>query len=174
MLRLRQILFSLVLASGLSFSISAQVVSTATGHITAEIISAFAAEETSELNFGKFSPGMSGGELTLTPQGSVMVLGSVYAGSGFRSPGSFTVTGDVDATYSITLPNEPVYITNTKNSRTMLVDRWISYPSAGTGTGQLQNGYQVVYIGATLKMGNLSDNPVGIYSGSYTVTFDFN
>jgi hypothetical protein len=38
----------------------------------------------------------------------------------------------------------------------------------------LQNGFQIVYVGATLKVGTLIDNPVGIYTGVYTITFDFN
>ncbi len=56
----------------------------------------------------------------------------------------------------------------------MLVENWNSVPAPGIGTGMLQNGYQTVYVGATLKVGSLSDNPVGIYSGSYEITFDFN
>jgi hypothetical protein len=56
----------------------------------------------------------------------------------------------------------------------MIVDDWVSVPNEGMGTGQLQNGFQVVYVGATLKVGNLNDNPIGIYTGSYKVTFDFN
>jgi hypothetical protein len=56
----------------------------------------------------------------------------------------------------------------------MLVDSWNSVPTPGTGTGMLLNGYQTVYVGATLKVGTLNDNPVGIYTGSYEITFDFN
>jgi len=29
-------------------------------------------------------------------------------------------------------------------------------------------------VGATLKVGTLTDNPAGIYTGTYTITFDFN
>ncbi|HCC71036.1 MAG TPA: hypothetical protein DEQ09_07800 [Bacteroidales bacterium] len=65
-------------------------------------------------------------------------------------------------------------ITNVSGARTMVVDNWMSIPSQGAGTGLLQNGFQVVYIGATLKIGNLNDNPVGVYRGSYIITFDFN
>ena len=56
----------------------------------------------------------------------------------------------------------------------MLVDNWVSVPSPGVGTGMLQGGYQVVYVGATLNVGTLLDNPVGIYTGTYIITFDFN
>ena len=56
----------------------------------------------------------------------------------------------------------------------MQVQDWVSIPSPGVGAGKLQNGFQVVHVGATLKVGTLNDNPVGIYMGSYTITFDFN
>jgi hypothetical protein len=38
----------------------------------------------------------------------------------------------------------------------------------------LQYDFPTVYVGATLDVGTLNDNPVGIYTGSYTITFDFN
>jgi hypothetical protein len=59
-------------------------------------------------------------------------------------------------------------------ARTMTVEEWRSVPEASPGAGMLENGFQTVYVGATLKVGNLNDNPVGIYTGTYTITFDFN
>ena len=146
----------------------------ATGHITAEIIPVFSASETSQLNFGRFAPGPQGGEIILTPESTISVMGTVYKGSGFHNAASFYLSGDVNASYSITLPANPVILTHIDNSKTMLVKDWVSIPSPGMGTGMLQNGFQNIYVGATLKVGTLNDNPVGIYSGSYTITFDFN
>jgi hypothetical protein len=60
------------------------------------------------------------------------------------------------------------------SAKTMIIENWMSNPGLGTGAGILQDGYQIVYVGATLKVGPLSDNPVGIYAGTYTITFDFN
>ena len=60
------------------------------------------------------------------------------------------------------------------SARTMTVEEWNSVPAPGTGTGILQDGFQVVSVGATLNVGTLYDNPVGIYTGTYTITFDFN
>jgi hypothetical protein len=147
---------------------------TVTGQIFAEIIPVFAASETSQLNFGRFSPGPQGGAIVLTPQGTVSTMGSVFIGTGVHNPASFYITGDADAAFSISLPTSPVIIKHMSGSRTMLVDSWISNPAPGTGSGMLKNGYQTVYIGATLKVGTLDDNPVGIYTGSYDITFDFN
>jgi hypothetical protein len=148
--------------------------STVTGHITAEVISTLSAIETSQLSFGKFSPGPQGGELILTPQNTVSVLGSVWPGSGTHNAASFYVTGDPGAAYSITLPASPVTIRHMGTARSMTVQDWRSVPEAAPGAGMLENGSQTVYVGATLKVGNLNDNPVGVYTGTYTITFDFN
>jgi hypothetical protein len=147
----------------------------ASGHITAEVISAFTAVETSQMNFGRFSPGPQGGEIILTPQSTISILGSIYKGPGSYHAASFYVSGDIDATYSISLPAGAVLLTNTSaNAKTMKVENWVSIPAPGVGAGKLQDGFQTVYVGATLKVGTIADNPVGKYTGSYIITFDFN
>ena len=147
---------------------------TATGHVLAEIIPMFTASETSQMNFGRFSPGPQGGEIILTPESTISVLGSVYKGSGSQNAASFYVTGDDDASYTITLPSKPVVLTHISDAKTMIVKDWVSIPTPGIGAGKLRSGFQIVYVGATLKVGTLNDNPIGIYMGSYTITFDFN
>ncbi len=146
----------------------------ATGHIFAEIIPVFAASETAQLNFGRFSPGPQGGKIILTPQNTISVTGSIFSGSGVHNAASFYVSGDNDATYSISLPEVPVILRHQNSARTMTVEEWNSVPTPGTATGMLQDGYQVVSVGATLNVGTLNDNPVGVYTGTYTITFDFN
>ncbi|MBG0860346.1 MAG: DUF4402 domain-containing protein [Bacteroidales bacterium] len=146
----------------------------ATGHVVAEIVPAFTATETSQLNFGRFSPGPQGGKIILTPQNTISVLGSVFKGTGIYNAASFYITGDQDAAFSVTLPASPVVLKHTLSAKTMFVDGWMSVPAPGIGTGRLQNGYQTVFVGATLNVGTLEDNPVGIYSGTYEISFDFN
>ena len=176
MKRPAKLIFSLILLFFAAHNLVAQTGQefTVTGHITAEVIPVFSASESSQMNFGRFSPGPQGGELILTPQGTISVMGSVFAQSGLHNAASFYISGNEDAAFSITLPASPVLLTNVNNSRTMRVEQWISHPSSGTGTGMLQNGFQMVYVGATLKVGTLIDNPVGIYTGTFTITFDFN
>jgi len=145
-----------------------------TGHVIAEVISAFSASEASQLNFGRFAPGPQGGQIILTPESTVSVLGSVFKGSGIFNAASFHVSGDANASFSITLPSGPVVLSHTSSARTMLVRDWVSIPSADLAAGMLQNGFQEVFVGATLNVGTLIDNPPGIYTGTYTITFDFN
>ena len=177
MTRLDKILFSLVFVFCLTFSdVIAQGVSTvsATGHIYAEIVPVFSVNETSQLNFGRFSPGPQGGEIILTPQSTMSVLGSVFKSTGSYNAASFYVSGDSDASYSISLPTSPVMLTHTSEAKMMLIEDWVSIPEAGIGTGILQGGFQTVFVGATLKVGTLYDNPVGVYTGTFEITFDFN
>jgi hypothetical protein len=177
MVRLFKILIILtgyLLVNHGEISAQSSVPVTAQGQIFAEIISMYTATERAQMNFGRFSPGDQGGEIVLTPESTFSVLGSIYMGPGSRNAASFTVSGDVDAIFSISLPAVPVLLTHTSSARTMQVTNWVSNPVSGIGTGNLQNGSQVIYVGATLKVGTIIDNPVGIYSGSYSITFDFN
>ena len=73
-----------------------------------------------------------------------------------------------------TLPTAPAYLTNSENGKTMEVGGWESYPAAGLGAGVLIDGVLNLNVGATLKVGTRSDNPVGIYSGTYSITFSYN
>jgi len=141
--------------------------------IFAEIITVNSAGEKTSLNFGRFSPGPQGGTIKLSPQSTLSIQGSGFKGSGVHNAASFYLSGE-SATYSITLPSQPVVLTHSLKDKTMLVEGWVSTPSPEAGTGTQQEGSQIVYVGATLKVGSVSDNPMGIYTGSYTITFDFN
>lgn len=177
MLRPAKILLSLGLFIFFNLNYSAAQVTqsiSATGHVFAEVIPVFSARETSQLNFGRFSPGPQGGKIILTPQSTLSVQGSIVMGTGSHNAASFYVTGDENASYSISLPSDPVILKHNSSERSMVLEDWNSWPPPGNGTGVLQNGFQVVNVGATLKIGNIHDNPVGVYTGSYTITFDFN
>lgn len=176
MKRLRKVFFCLVVLFTVTVCINAQSASSvnATGHVFAEIISVFSATETAELNFGRFSPGPQGGGILLTPESTISVFGSVFAGTGLHNAASFYVSGATDASFTITLPANPVVLKHVSSSKTMVIEELISNPGTGMGAGILQDGSQTIYVGAKLRVGTLLDNPVGIYAGTYTITFDFN
>jgi hypothetical protein len=152
----------------------AQAQFSASGSMFAVVIQALTATENTQLSFGKFSPETNGGEIRLSPQGVRSVAGSLHLSGGGHSAGSFVVTGEDQATFNITLPGEQSLLINPINSKTMLVKDWESFPGAGIGTGVLTGGSQEIKIGATLVVGSIDDNPVGIYSGTYFITFDYN
>jgi hypothetical protein len=174
-LRIRSIsLICLLIASVFRTEAQTPMSASVTGHITAEVISTLSAVETSQLSFGRFSPGPQGGKLIMTPESAISVMGSVWPGSGTHSAASFYVTGETGVAFTISLPVSPVTINHVGSPKTMTVDDWRSVPEAEPGAGMLENGFQIVYIGATLNVGTLNDNPTGVYTGTYTVTFDFN
>ena len=142
--------------------------------IFAEVISAITANETAQLNFGKFSPTTQGGQVLITPDGSRTSTGTVVLSQGPHHAAGFYITGENNATFSISLPTAPAVITNVSNAKTMTVADWISIPPQGSGMGVLAGGAQEIKVGATLFVGSMNDNPVGLYSGTYQIKFDYN
>ncbi len=164
----------ILICLSLLLSITARSQSTITAQAFAEVIAALTATETAQLNFGRFSPEVQGGQVIVTPSGVRSTTGSVVLGGGASSSGKFYITGAPDATFSIQLPTEPSYLLHQNSNKTMVVSNWSSVPAAGEGTGILVNGEQYVNIGATLMVGSLIDNPVGMYAGTYELTFAYN
>jgi len=145
-----------------------------TATATAEVIEALRAAEVAALNFGRFSPETSGGEIKITPDGIRTSQGSVSLSGGQYNPASFQLAGQSDATVTITLPQTATTLTNLATGKTMEVYRWETNNVTNTGTGVLTKGTLLLRIGATLKVGTVADNPVGQYSGSYVITFSYN
>jgi hypothetical protein len=168
---LRYLLLLLVVVSVSSMAYSQASVS---AQAFAEVISALTATETSQLNFGKFSPEVQGGQVVVTPDGVRSTNGSVILSGGIANSGIFYITGAPEAAFSIQLPTGPAVLVHQNSSKTMLVSNWVSYPQAGNGTGVLVNGQSFVYLGATLNVGSMIDNPVGMYSGAFNLTFAYN
>jgi hypothetical protein len=167
------ILLCLILMVGLPVA-KTQAQATITAQVFAEVIPALTATEISQLSFGRFSPETQGGAVLITPDGSRTSTGTVELSGGTHNPASFYITGQGGATFSIILPAGPAILSNTSNSKTMLVNNWVSSPSQGVGTGLLTRGSQEVKIGATLVVGSMEENPVGIYTGTYAITFSYN
>ena len=173
MKRVILMIFSIALLSGIPFN-KAKAQANVSAHATAEVIQALTATETAELNFGRFSPETVGGEVKLTDQGVRSSSGTVALSGGTHNAASFYITGQYNSTVSITLPSGSAILTNQASAKTMEVYNWESNPTAGLGTGVLNNGSLAVNVGATLKVGNMIDNPVGIYTGTYAITFSYN
>lgn len=152
--------------------VNAQV--TVTGQVTAEVVEVITATETSQLNFGRFSPGHQGGEIIITPDGNISTTGTVVMSGGVHNAATFNITGEESATFSVTLPAGPVTLNHINDSKTMVVNTWVSDPSQGMWIELSDYGSQVVKVGATLEVGIRNDNPVGLYSGSYSITFAYN
>lgn len=144
-------------------------------HASAEVIQALTATESAALNFGRFSPESSGGEIRLSPDGIRSSTGSVSLGGGLYNPAIFNISGQPDFNVVVNLPTTPILLTNSSNGKTMQITNWVSIPASSASGIKIQtSGLLTLNVGATLKVGTMNDNPVGLYSGTYTVTFSYN
>ena len=104
-----------------SFSTFSQV--TATGHISVTIVSPISIVKVQDMNFGHVSVESGSGSVTLSPENKVRsASGAVELMDGTEevSLASFRVKGSAGATFSITLPDEPVLLSNGNKSMTGL------------------------------------------------------
>lgn len=144
-------------------------------HASAEVIQALTATESAALNFGRFSPESAGGEIKMSPDGTRTSTGSLALGAGLYNPAIFNISGQPDFNVVLNLPTVPVLLTNNANGKTMQVINWESIPeSSASGIKIQSSGILTLNVGATLKVGNMNDNPVGLYNGTYAVTFSYN
>jgi hypothetical protein len=145
-----------------------------TAQAFAEVIEALTAYETEQLNFGRFSPETAGGNIIISPDGTRTAQGSVILASGLHNSGQFIVTGAPEATFTIQLPEGPAVLAHQGSNKTMIVDGWVSDPPAGAEASTLPDGSRIISVGATLSIGPVDENPVGMYAGSFELTFSYN
>lgn len=162
------LLFLIFSASGLMAQ------TTVTAQAFAEIIEALTANETDQLNFGRFSTDVNGGDIIINPDGTRTIQGSVIGVASPTSPGVFQITGAPEASFTLQLPDGPAVLIHQQSSKTMFVEDWVSDPPVENGPSVLTNGNKIVSIGATLNVGSYDDNPVGVYSGTFQLTFVYN
>ena len=150
-------------------SLMAQVSSTATSiGIDAKVIAPITIENTgsTSMDFGTISRSTAVGYVTVTPEGDRSASGgvSVLSASDY-SAAPFTVSGEGDAAFNITLPADgTVELTRSGGTEKMSVDGFdhnstLTLSSAGT---------ESFSVGATLTIGG--SQVAGEYSGSFSVT----
>lgn len=136
---------------------------------TATVMTPISISKVTDLRFGQFSA-LTGGTVVISTAGarsatSAVVLSALDAGGA----ASFTVTGEADATYGITLPADATITHTVDGVTTMSIDSLTSDPS---GTGTLTAGTQALAVGGTLTVGNAQE--VGSYTGTLSVSVEYN
>lgn len=123
------------------------------------------------LIFGAFFTGNSGGTVTIYPDGSRTVSGSVIqANLGFPfSPAIFEVEANQGTLVSIL--NGPNVTLNGSNGGSLTLQLGASSTTSPFIVNTTPPARMQVRIGGTLIVGNPSANPVGSYSGTFNVTF---
>lgn len=145
-----------------------------TAHVFAKVFTAITSVKTSHKNTGHFSPGSFDGKLVNSPKGILSVDGDIDKGGDINYSTSFDVSGNSNTAFAISVPKSPIMLTHTTDSKTLVVSNWktVSLPTSRKGASPAE--HKTVNLDATLKLGTANENPVGYYSGSYTITFGFN
>jgi hypothetical protein len=148
MKNMTKVLALVTIVLGFAANSFAQV--TATASTTATIITPIAITKDVDMNFGNIavSPTLAG-TVVLPTAGARTKTGGVTLPvvTGTVTAASFTVTGEGNSTYSITLPGSAITLTGP--SSTMTVQDFVSTPS---NTGTLNSGTQEIKVGATLNV----------------------
>jgi hypothetical protein len=142
----------------------------APANVTATAITPITISKTADLRFGKFSA-LTGGTVVVSTAGARSATGAVILSStDAGGAAAFTVSGDPNATYAITLPSTATITHTTDATKTMSVGTFTSNPS---GTGTLSaGGSQTLNVGATLTVSGAQT--VGSYTGTFDVAVEYN
>lgn len=144
-----------------------------TATATAELVEALSADEVDQLNFGKFIAGESGGTITVagTAAGAITSTGTVATiGGGAPSSASFDISGLASQTVTVSLPANGTV--NLDHSTTADVMNVASFSVSASTVTLSSTGDATVYVGASLTV-PASGVSVGVYSGTYQVTFAY-
>jgi hypothetical protein len=119
--------------------------------------------------FGSFAAG-TGGAVVISPAGSRSATGGVVLISASDGAAAqFTISGDPDFVYSITLPTDGTVALTDGAGHSMEVTGFTSHPAL---SGQLSSGgSQALAIGASLNVG--ANQPAGNYSGGFLITVNY-
>lgn len=149
-------------------STGAAASNTATANASASIVTPISISSSGDLKFGQIVASATQGTVVLTPAGSATSTGGVTVGNASgRSAAIFTVSGNPNSTYAVTLPQSPVTITSATDA-TMTVD---TFTSSGTGTLD-GSGTETITVGATLNVG--ASQNAGDYTGQFSVSVAYN
>ena len=148
--------------------------SSTTAHVFAQVFTAITSVKTSHKNAGYFAPESFDGKLVNGPEGVLSVEGNTDEGGDIKYSTSFDVSGNSNTAFAISYPRSPITLTHTTVPKTVIISDWKSEELPASGKGNSSAEGKTVNLDATLKLGTKNENPVGYYSGFYTITFGFN
>ena len=148
--------------------VNGQVSAATTATIEVNIVSTLNLVAQNGIIFGDISASSIPGTVTIGTDSSRVATGGVTINSNTSgTPAFYEVSGDPNATYSVTLPDSVVLTSSAGDS--MIVNNFSSIPN---GNGQLDSGgRQNVNVGATLNVGSFQ--PFGAYRGIMSTTVDY-
>lgn len=147
-----------------------------TANITARVATAISINKTADMSFGDFTNDTAACTLVLSPS-----LGTVSVSTGACSPlagganpsaaAAFTVNGDTNHKFSVTLPGLSVTLSD-GGGHTMTVNAFtMNPPGTPAGVLQLAAGTTSFTVGATLT--TAANQTTGNYTGNFSVTVTY-
>ena len=160
------------------FSTSAwsQQTGSTTAISTTEIITPISITKNIDLNFGVFSTDGTVGSIALTPAAAAVTTASTGIKiTNLKTPtaAKFTVSGDSNYTYSMTVPGTIELKGTTVVTNTLTIKDFTSSLSALSG-GVLASGSQVIYVGGTLVIPVTSKKDIYTNTTGLVVTVNYN
>ncbi len=153
----------MLLAGGSLVGPGQAMAATATANATATVVAPISIAADQDLAFGEFAAG-SGGTIVVAHDGTVTPTGVNMISGTATSPASFSVGGEADSGFTVTLPENA---TLTNGTETMTVDNFTS-----NGVTALTAGTATLAVGATLNVAN--GQATGSYSGTFDVSVEYN
>ncbi len=163
------LLFSIIMAA-FTAGVFAQSTDTEQTTATATIVGPLALTKVSDMNFGTIAVTGTAGTVVLGTDNSRTAVGPALVPPANGVAASFTVSGEVSRTFSITLPaNGAVTLINGAN--TMAVNAF--QHSMGANPALNASGAAAFTVGATLTVG--AAQAAGVYnSANFPVTINYN
>jgi len=122
------------------------------------------------LAFGAFSPGAAGGTVTVSPDGTRTAGGSVILFSlGYvYTPAMFDLRANQGTVLSVLIP--PPAILTGSGGGTLSLQVGGTLPASPFVTTLPWPQQTTLLVGGTLTIGNITTNPAGTYTGTYSIT----
>jgi len=142
---------------------NAQASATTSAQTSAYIVTPIAITKNVDLVFGNIVPTATPGTVVITTEGDRSFTGGALSfanSNGNPTAAQFTVSGETNATYSITLTNTSFVVKN-GNDVEMTVNNIVTTP---TPAGLLTGGTQLIKVGATLNVD--ANQAPGMYSSA--------
>ncbi|MBC7866297.1 MAG: DUF4402 domain-containing protein [Gloeobacteraceae cyanobacterium ES-bin-316] len=162
-------LSAVIMLAVISNAVKAQTVNTAVG---ANVLTAITLTENSQMHFGTMTVPTTVATVILSTAGARTNTGTInlLAQAPLAVAAAYTVAGEPDATYAITLPTS-TSISNGGGGNMIVNSFTCSYPLL---VGQLSgfSGEDNFTLGATLNLA--SSQATGIYAGTFNVSVAYN
>lgn len=174
--RFTQMILKLALAAFVAGTGGHGLAATNSATASATVMAPIVVTKSADLSFGKFTAG-AGGSITISTSGVRTASGVVPSTADTSmAAAKFDVTGDKDATYSISHGGTTT-LSRTSGPETMQLTKFSDLTAANAtagsaASGKLTAGGQSIFVGGTLSVA--ASQAPGDYTGSVSVTVEYN